>query len=83
MQASSSIVGNKKVTIIGGVIVSVSLAVVLIYMASVYYFPELSLDSLLSAIGLNVSDVIGIAFFIGFLVVLYLLGKGGESKEGS
>ncbi len=74
---------GKTVLIVGAIIVVFTLGAVLIYLgAPIWDAIGLNkLDSTLSAMGLSAADLGGIAFFIGFIVVLYMIGKGGEEKK--
>ncbi len=72
---------NKYFTLIGAVVVTTSIVVVLFSMLGNYI--PLDFSGVISSIGLSASDIIGIGFFIGFLLVLYFLGRGFNSGGGS
>jgi hypothetical protein len=59
------------------IIVTVALAVVLLSLGGPF-IEQLRIGDLLTSIGLSVSDLWGLAFFIGFIVVLLIVGKGDK-----
>ncbi len=71
---------NKSLVKGGAVIVVASLAVVLFNLGSPI-LGALDFKAFLEGIGLSVSDVWGIVFFIGFIVALFAIGK--EPSNGS
>lgn len=73
---------KKEVLTYGAVIVMLSLGAVLLWLGSPI-LEQLDLEGLLTKIGLTISDVWGIVFFMAFIAALYLIGTGGKLKKGS
>ncbi|MFA5406475.1 MAG: hypothetical protein WC307_03920 [Candidatus Nanoarchaeia archaeon] len=77
------LIKDNKLMKIGGVIVAVSVGIGLLSIGWPVISPALDgLGNVLSVMGLTVTDLWGIIFFVGFIVVLVVIGKGG-SKSGS
>ncbi len=68
----------------GSIFIVVSLAVVLLWLGKPIWdaLGVSRLDESLNAIGLSVSDLWGLVFFIGFIVALWAVGRGETNGTG-
>jgi hypothetical protein len=59
-----------------------SLGAVLLWLGSPI-LEQLDFEGFLTVVGLTMSDLWGIVFFLAFIAALYMIGKGGSPKTGS
>lgn len=71
---------NKEILKYGGVAILIAVGVVLLGLG----FPtvmKFNINNILNAIGLTATDLAGIVFFVAFIVVIFLIGKGPKTEK--